>query len=91
VLAAGGGTAAAIRTSSPPHAVSVPPNGRALGGGAALEVKSGTAILHVSVARLPGTLLRVSTPDSAPARPRLDVDAAAGVSQVLVTRYPAGS
>jgi hypothetical protein len=46
----------------------MPLNGRT---GAALEVKSGTAILHVSVARLPGTLLRVSTPDSAPAVPVL--------------------
>jgi hypothetical protein len=76
VLAAGGGTAAAISTSapssSPSHVVSVPLDGRT---GAALEVRSGTAILQVSVARLPGTLLRVSTPDSAPARPVLSGNA----------------
>jgi hypothetical protein len=76
-LAAGGGTAAALGTSSPPHAVSMPLAGRT---GAALKVGSGTAVLHVSVARMPGTLLRVSTPDSAPARPVLS-----GSSPVVLT------
>lgn len=68
-LAAGaGGTAAALGPSAPSHVVSMPLNGRT---GVALEIRSGTAILHVSVAKMPGTLLRVSTPDSAPARPVL--------------------
>jgi hypothetical protein len=77
VLAAGGGTAAAIGTSPPSHVVSMPLDGRT---GVALEIKSGTAILHVSVARLPGTLLRVSTPDNAPARPVLSGNAPVVVS-----------
>ena len=38
---------------------------------AELKVTSGTAILDVSVGRLGGTLLRVSTPDGAPVRPVL--------------------
>lgn len=66
--AGAGGTAAALGTSSPSHVASVPLDGRSR---ATLQVRSGTAILHVSVARLPGTLLRVSTPDNAPVRPVL--------------------
>jgi hypothetical protein len=71
-MAAGaGGTAIALGVSSPraappSHVVSVPLDGRTR---ALLKVTSGTAILHVSVARMPGTLLRVSTPDDAPVRP----------------------
>jgi hypothetical protein len=38
---------------------------------AVLEVTSGTPVLDISVARLHGTLLRVSTPVSAPVRPVL--------------------
>ena len=38
---------------------------------AELKVTSGTAILDVSVGKLGGTLLRVSTPDGAPVRPVL--------------------
>jgi hypothetical protein len=84
VLAAGaGGTAAAVGTSAlgtsavgtpgpPSHVVSVPLNGRT---GVALEIKSGTAILQVSVAKLPGTLMRVSTPDGVPAVPVLSGNA----------------
>jgi hypothetical protein len=38
---------------------------------AALKVTSGTSVLDISVARLNGTLLRVSTPSGAPVRPVL--------------------
>jgi hypothetical protein len=73
-LAAGaGGTAIAVGPSHhDSHVVSMPLDGR---GRAVLEVTSGTAVLHVSVARLPGILLRVSTPDQAPVRPVLSGDA----------------
>jgi hypothetical protein len=66
--AGAGGTAVALGTSSPSHVVSMPLDGRSR---AVLEIRSGTAVLHLSVARLPGTLLRVSTPDDAPVRPEL--------------------
>jgi hypothetical protein len=73
-LAAGaGGTAIALGPSHhDSHVVSMPLDGRSR---AVLEVTSGTAVLHVGVARLPGTLLRVSTPDGAPVRPELSGDA----------------
>jgi hypothetical protein len=73
-LAAGaGGTAIALGPSHhDSHVVSMPLDGRSR---AVLEVASGTAVLHVGVARLPGTLLRVSTPDGAPVRPELSGDA----------------
>ena len=54
--------------SSPPHVASMPTSGRTQ---AALEITSGTPVLDISVARLDGTLLRVSTPASAPVRPVL--------------------
>ena len=38
---------------------------------AALKVTAGTPFLDVSMGRLGGTLLRVSTPDDAPVRPVL--------------------
>ena len=64
-----GGTAAiALSTSAPGHVVSMPAAGRAT---ATLKVTSGTPVLTSGVARLGGTLLRVSTPDSAPVRPVL--------------------
>jgi len=66
--AGAGGTALAVGTSSPPHAVSVPRAGRTQ---AALKVTSGTPVLDISAGRLDGTLLRVSTPLSAPVRPVL--------------------
>jgi hypothetical protein len=69
--AGAGGTAIALGASSSPspsHVASMPLDGR---GRAALTVTSGTPVLHVSVADLPGTLLRVSTPDDAPVRPVL--------------------
>jgi hypothetical protein len=76
-LAAGaGGTAIALGPSRhDSHVVSMPLDGRGPADRAVLEVTSGAAVLHVSVARLPGTLLRVSTPDDAPVRPELSGDA----------------
>ncbi len=63
-----GGTAAVLPGSGPGHVVSMPAGGR---GSATLEVTSGTPVLTITVARLGGTLLHVSTPDSAPVRPVL--------------------
>jgi hypothetical protein len=63
-----GGTALALPAPSSPHVVSMPAAGRTQ---AALKVTSGTPVLHISVARLDGTLLRVSTPSGAPVRPVL--------------------
>ncbi len=68
VAAGAGGTALTAGASSPPHVASMPTAGRTQ---AALEVTSGTSVLDISVARLDGTLLRVSTPASAPVRPVL--------------------
>jgi hypothetical protein len=66
--AGAGGTAVALGTASPPHVASMPTAGRTQ---AALKITSGTSVLDISVARLDGTLLRVSTPASAPVRPVL--------------------
>ncbi len=66
--AGAGGTALALGPPSPPHVASMPTAGRTQ---AALKVTSGTPVLDISVARLDGTLLRVSTPASAPVRPVL--------------------
>jgi len=63
-----GGTALALPAASSPHVVSLPVAGRTQ---ATLNVMSGTPVLDISVARLPGTLLRVSTPSGAPVRPVL--------------------
>ena len=68
VVLAAGGTALALTTSGPSHVVSMARDGRA---SAALKVADGTPVLDISVGRLGGTLLRVSTPDSAPVRPVL--------------------
>lgn len=71
IVAAGagaGGTALALPAASSPHVVSLPVAGRTQ---ATLNVTSGTPVLDISVARLPGTLLRVSTPSGAPVRPAL--------------------
>jgi len=65
---AAGGTALALTTPAPSHVVSMSRDGRA---GAALKVADGTPVLDISVGRLGGTLLRVSTPDGAPVRPVL--------------------
>lgn len=65
---AGGGTALALTASAPSHVVSMSTAGRT---SAALKVTAGTPVLEVSVGKLGGTLLRVSTPDDAPVRPVL--------------------
>jgi len=68
VVAGAGGTALALTTSAPSHAVTVSRGDLTR---AALKVTSGTRFLDVSMGRLGGTLLRVSTPDGAPVRPVL--------------------
>ena len=65
---AAGGTAVALTTSPPSHVVSMATAGRT---SAALKITAGTPVLEVSVGKLGGTLLRVSTPDDAPVRPVL--------------------
>jgi hypothetical protein len=62
------GTAVALTTPASAHVASVAMPGH---GQAALKIVTGTTVLDVSMARLPGTLLRVSTPDGAPVRPVL--------------------
>jgi len=68
VAAGAGGTALALGGPSSPHVATMPAGGLTR---AELKVTSGTAILDVSVGKLGGTLLRVSTPDGAPVRPVL--------------------
>jgi hypothetical protein len=68
VAVAGGGTALVLTTSAPSHVVSMSTAGRT---SAALKITAGTPVLEVSVGKLGGTLLRVSTPDDAPVRPVL--------------------
>jgi hypothetical protein len=67
-VAGAGGTALALTTSAPSHAVTVSRGDLTR---AALKVTAGTPFLDVSMGRLGGTLLRVSTPDGAPVRPVL--------------------
>ena len=67
-VAGAGGTALALTTSAPSHAVVVSRGDLTR---AALKVTAGTPFLDVSMGRLGGTLLRVSTPDGAPVRPVL--------------------
>ena len=67
-VAGAGGTALALTTSAPSHAVTVSRGDLTR---AALKVTSGTRFLDISMGRLGGTLLRVSTPDGAPVRPVL--------------------
>ena len=66
-VAGAGGTALAL-TSAPSHAVAVSRGDLTR---AALKVTAGTPFLDVSMGRLGGTLLRVSTPAGAPVRPVL--------------------
>jgi hypothetical protein len=68
VVAGAGGTALALTASASSHAVSMSRGDLTR---AALKVTAGTPFLDVSMGRLGGTLLRVSTPDDAPARPVL--------------------
>ena len=67
-VAGAGGTALALTTSAPSHAVSMSRGDLTR---AALKVTAGTPFLDVSMGSLGGTLLRVSTPDGAPVRPVL--------------------
>src|ERR1700750_2012013 len=67
-VAGAGGTAMALTTSAPSHAVSMSRGDLTR---AALKVTAGTPFLDVSMGRLGGTLLRASTPDGAPVRPVL--------------------
>src|SRR2546430_17324110 len=67
-VAGAGGTALALTTSAPSHAVSMSRGDLTR---AALKVTAGTPFLDVSMGRLGGTLLRVSTPAGAPVRPVL--------------------
>ena len=62
------GTAVALTTSAASHVVSMSMAGQT---SAALKVTSGTPVLQISVGKLGGTLLRVSTPGDAPVRPVL--------------------
>jgi hypothetical protein len=68
VVVGAGGTALALSGSSSSHVAAMSRGGLTR---AELKVTSGTAILDISVGRLGGTLLRVSTPDGAPVRPVL--------------------
>jgi hypothetical protein len=68
VLAVGGTALALTSSSSSSHLASMSRGTRT---SASLKVASGTPVLQISVARLGGTLLRASTPDSAPVRPVL--------------------
>src|SRR5213078_237725 len=68
VVAGAGGTALALTTSAPSHAVAVSRGDLTR---AALKVTAGTPFLDVSMGRLGDTLLRVTTPDGAPVRPVL--------------------
>ena len=56
-----GGTALALTTSAASHVVSMSTAGRT---SAALKITAGTPVLDVSVGKLGGTLLRVSTPST---------------------------
>ena len=67
-VAGAGGTALALTTSAPSHAVSVSRGDLTR---AALKLTAGTPFLDISMGRLGGTLLRVSTPEGAPVRPVL--------------------
>jgi hypothetical protein len=68
VVAGAGGTALALTTSVSSHAVSMSRGDLTR---SALKVTAGTPFLDVSMGKLGGTLLRVSTPDDAPVRPVL--------------------
>jgi hypothetical protein len=65
---AAGGAAVALTTSPSSHVVSMSAAGRT---SAALKITAGTPVLSISVGKLGGTLLQVSTPDDAPVRPVL--------------------
>jgi hypothetical protein len=88
VVAGAGGTALALTASAPSHVASMSRGDLTR---AALKVTAGTPFLDVSMGRLGGTLLRVSTPDGAPVRPVLSgseliVLSLAGASAAAGTR-----
>ena len=85
--AAGGGAAFALTASASPHVVSMAKGERT---SAALKVTAGTPFLDVSVGKLGGTLLRVSTPDGAPVRPVLSGSPAAVIMLSLTGAGAAG-
>jgi hypothetical protein len=68
VAVAAAGTALALGGTGRSHVAAMSRGART---SAELKVASGTTILDVTVGRLGGTLLRVSTPDGAPVRPVL--------------------
>ncbi len=85
--AAGGSAALALTASGPPHVASMSRGDRT---SAALKVTSGTPFLDISVGKLGGTLLRVSTPVDAPIRPVLSGSPSAVIALSL-TGASAGS
>src|SRR5690348_17202475 len=87
VAAGAGGTALAFGGPSSPHVAAMPAGGLTR---AELKVTSGTAILDVSVGRLGGTLLRVSTPDRAPVRPVLSDSGRAAPGLIVLSLAGAG-
>ena len=78
--AAGGGTTLALTASAPSHVASMARGDQT---SAALKVTSGTPFLDISVGKLGGTLLRVSTPDDAPIRPVLSGSPSALITLML--------
>lgn len=87
VAAGAGGTALALGGPSSAHLAAMPAGGLTR---AELKVTSGTAILDVSVGRLGGTLLRVSTPDGAPVRPVLSDSGRAAPGLIVLSLAGAG-
>jgi hypothetical protein len=88
VAGASAALAAGVPGAPPSHTASLPADGRTA---APLEIVTGTRLLDVTVAKLGGTLLRASTPTSAPP-PKLTVksgdvllSATSGTSSVTVT------
>lgn len=82
VAAGGGGTALALTTSTSSHMASMPRGDLTW---AALKVTSGTPFLDVSMGKLGGTLLRVSTPDDAPVRPVLSGSGLSGSGLIVLS------
>jgi hypothetical protein len=87
-VAGAGGTALALTTSAPSHAVSMSRGDLTR---AALKVTAGTPFLDVSTGQLGGTLLRVSTPDDAPVRPVLSGSGLIVLSLAGASAQQAGS
>jgi hypothetical protein len=79
------GTGTAVALTAPPsaHVVSLPTAGRSQ---ATLKIDASTPLLDVSIGRLPGILMQVSTPDDAPVRPVLS-----GTAPIVLSLAHAGS